>query len=416
LKTNNQKPFLKLISFFNNPIEVFCISFVVYLAFAIYGNDSIFKPSTFSYFNYLADAFLHGQLDFRLDPPIIHDLVLFNDEIYAYWPPFPAVIMMPFVAIFGVNFSDILFTIFLGSLNVALLSVLFSELRKKEIVYLEPIKQGLLIIFFAFGTVYLTMVPLGRVWFTALVVGVFCVILTYLFAVKFEGTLSFFLTGLAISAAAATRMHLILVGIWPAWYLLSKNWKKPKKQLIKFILAGLLPLLITGLLIFYYNYARFGNILDVGLDYHQMSEFFREDYNKYGAFNIHYFVKNFYYQYLAYPFLSKDATNFFMGGSLFLLSPLFFAAFWVLKEKDNIISNAMLTLTIILTNIPILLLMGTGFVQFGPRYSLDFTVPLLILTARGIRTWPNRIIALLVLISIIHYFVGLYAFIISLGS
>jgi hypothetical protein len=251
------------------------------------------------------------------------------------------------------------------------------------------------------------MVPLGRVWFTSSVVSVFCVLLAYIATVKYEGFWAFFLTGIAISAAFLTRMHLFLVGIWPAWYLLHKYWKLPPKKFISFIVAGLLPLVITGAFVFYYNYARFGNIFDLGYAYHNMSELFRADYVKYGGFNVHYIPINIYYQYIAYPFLAKDTLNFFMGGSLFLLSPVFFAIFWAFKDKNKRISNFVLLVTIFLTNVPILLLMGTGWIQFGPRYTLDFIVPLLILTALGLKYWDNRIIFLLTLLSIFQYIFGL---------
>jgi len=146
-----------------------------------------------------------------------------------------------------------------------------------------------------------------------------------------------------------------------------------------------------------------------------MSEIFRTDYAKYGGFNVHYIPINIYYQYIAYPFLEKDMSDFFMGGSLFLLSPVFFACFWAFKDKDKKISNLILLTTIFFTNIPILLLMGTGYVQFGPRYTLDFIVPIMVLTAIGVKYWNNRIIFLLTLISIFHYFVGLFLLMKAVG-
>jgi len=73
-----------------------------------------------------------------------------------------------------------------------------------------------------------------------------------------------------------------------------------------------------------------------------------------------------------------------MGGSLFLLSPLFLGSFAALYKPSQKVSVITLLASILITNIPILLLMGTGWVQFGPRYTLDFTVPLLLLTALGI--------------------------------
>lgn len=393
---------------FDSPLFAFLISFIVFSLISNFRNNPIFDLSPYPYFNYLADAFLHGQLHFRLDPPSLHDLIVVNEKVYAYWPPFPAILLMPFVAIFGVNFSDVLFNIIIGSINVSLFSILLDELKMKKIISLNHIKHSFLVIFFAFGTVYFTMIPLGRVWFTSHVVSIFCILLAYISCIKYDGIKAFIFTGLAISAAFATRMHLFLVGIWPAWYLLSNNWYKPPKKLISLINWGLLPLIVTGLLIFYYNYDRFGNIFDLGYAYHNMGELFREDYLKYGGFNLHYVPTNIYYQYLTYPFLLKNQENIFMGGSLFLLSPLFFGALWAFKDKAKKISNLFLFLTIFLTNIPILLLMGTGWVQFGPRYTLDFIVPLLILTAIGIKDWSNRTVFLLTLISVIHYLVGLY--------
>lgn len=339
----------------------------------------------------------------------MHDLVSYNGRLFSYWPPFPAILLMPFAAVFGVHVSDILFTLFFGSLNIFLFSILLHEAQKKNIFQLDKFQRSLLVIFFAFGTVYLTMAPLGRVWFTAIIIGVTCTLFTYLAAVKFDGVLGFFLAGLGISAALATRMHLLIVGIWPAWYLISTNWNKPKIKLLQSIFIGILPLALTGMLLATYNYVRFGSIAEVGLTYHNMNIIYRQDFSKYGAFNIHYLPINLFYQYVAYPFIAKSSVEFFMGGSLFLLSPVFFCIFWELWRNPKKLDSWLLVLTIVLTNIPIILLMGTGFAQFGPRYSLDFTVPLLLLTAKGVKYWPKRIFFLLLFISIIQYLVGFVA-------
>ena len=81
-------------------------------------------------------------------------------------------------------------------------------------------------------------------------------------------------------------------------------------------------------------------------------------------------------------------------------------AFWGLTGPRLLPTCVVLAASILLTATPILLLMGTGWVQFGPRYTLDFTVPLLMLTALGIKSWPRLIIGLLVLVSIGHYVLG----------
>jgi hypothetical protein len=153
-----------------------------------------------------------------------------------------------------------------------------------------------------------------------------------------------------------------------------------------------------------YNWLRFGNALDNGLEYHNMAEQFAQDYQRYGAFNLHYLPTNLYYQFVTYPFPRRHES--LMGGSLLLLSPVFFAAFWAWRKSSNRVSSTMLATTILLVAMPILLLMGTGWVQWGPRYTLDFTVPLLLLTAIGIRRWPIWLVAALTVVSIAHYVVG----------
>jgi hypothetical protein len=95
-----------------------------------------------------------------------------------------------------------------------------------------------------------------------------------------------------------------------------------------------------------------------------------------------------------------------MGGSLFLLSPVFVYLFEGLRRRYRSIDTWVLLGSVLATSIPILLLMGTGWVQFGPRYTLDFTVPLLLLTAQGVQFASKKILILLVVISIVQYLIG----------
>ncbi len=370
--------------------------------------SSPFKTSIYPYFNYLADAFLHGQLNLRLLPPMQLDLIHLKENYYLYWPPFPAILLLPWIAIWGVGFWDIPFTIFLGGINVGLMALLLRECDQHKIIELSAVKRGILVLFFGFGTVYITMVPMGRVWFTSIVIGVSCVLLAYLAAIRYQGRKAFFLAGLAMAGALATRNHLLFAGIWPAWYLIRRHKSAGFHQLIRFILVGVTPVLSFAILLAIYNYVRFGNPLDVGLKFHLMSEFFYKDFQKYGAFNLYYLPTNFYYQLIAYPFPTRAET--FMGGSLFLLSPVFFIALLALWKERFSWSTWILFLTMVVVDIPILLLMGTGWVQFGPRYTLDFIVPLMMLTASGIKHVKTRIVVYLLLMSLAHYVSGYIIF------
>jgi hypothetical protein len=242
------------------------------------------------------------------------------------------------------------------------------------------------------------------VWFTAQLIGFGAIALAYLAALSLRGTAAFVCAGIAMAAALTTRNHLVLVGVWPAIFLLVQHWHEGWRRVLGYVLAGLLPVVIAIGLLAWYNAARFGSPTDNGLAYHQMSEFFRADYEQYGAFNLHYLPTNLYYQYVFYPLPITWETP--LGGSLFLLSPVFFGALWGVVAGKPRWSTTMLMLSVLLPAVPILLLMGTGWQQWGPRYTLDFTVPLLLLTAIGIKRWPRAVLLLLTLIGIVHYAIG----------
>lgn len=73
--------------------------------------------------------------------------------------------------------------------------------------------------------------------------------------------------------------------------------------------------------------------------------------------------------------------------------------------RRNALTWALL-LSCVLTYIPIGLCMGTGYITFGPRYLLDLTVPLVVLTAICIRRWRLDVLYLLLAVSCITYAIG----------
>jgi hypothetical protein len=365
---------------------------------------SPFRESHLGYFPYLADAFLHGQLHLRLQPEVLHDLVMYKGNIYLYWAPFPAILLMPFVALFGVHMSDVFFVTILGALNVSMLALLLAQLDRKKVLVLDAPRRGLLVLFFALGSVLFPMALNGQVWEMSQLVGSLCVILAYLAAVSFRGGWAFLLTGLAFGGALATRNHLLFTGVWPAYYLLSSHTREDRGRQATNTLLGLMPVILIVAGLAWYNWARFGSPTDMGISYHEMDEVFRADFAKYGYFNLHYLPVNIYYQYIFYPFPWRPESP--MGGSLFLLSPVLIGMFWGIARGKPRLPVLFLVLSILITNIPILLLMGTGWSQVGPRYTLDFHVPMIMLCAMGIKRWPLWLAGALVFFSCAQYFYG----------
>ena len=400
----HQPAFTRFVVHFENPLFASVSAFIVYFVLSTL-RDSPFGVTDTAYFNYLADSFLHGQLHLRLLPPSLHDLSFFQGKHYLYWPPMPAIVLMPFVAIFGVNFSDIFFTTVLASVNVGIVALLLRAATKEKLIESDEVVRALLVLFFAFGTVHITLAIFGRVWFTAQQIGFFFVSLAYLVALQWKGKSVFFVTGLLIACAMLTRNHLLFVGIWPVWHLLKKNWNQNPRPYASFAVV-LVPLLVLGVLFLGYNQVRFESPLELGIRYHQMHPVFVQDYQKYGAFHLHYLPINFFYQYIRYPFPFTEES--LMGGSLFLLSPVFFYIFPGIVSRYRSIDTWVLLVSILAAIVPILLLMGTGWIQFGPRYTFDFTVPLLLLTAQGAQFASRKILGVLVALSIVHYLIGTF--------
>jgi hypothetical protein len=398
-----------MINLWESPWIAGCLAAFIYLGIAAV-SDRLGHASIYAYYNYLADAFLHGQFNLRLIPtPEQLDLSLFQGKYYLNWGLFPALLFMPFVAIFGIKFNDVLFTALAAALCIGLFAQLLRSANKCEFLHMSKGQRALLVAFLTLGTVLIPLASKGKVWQTAQIVAFACTLWAYLAAFSLRGKSAWFFTGLALTCAMLSRLTTLFVGIFPLVYLLYRerplNWKRIASNLT----LAATPVCLGLLFFCYYNYARFGSILETGLSCHLMSNFFRPNFLLYGASNIHYFPINLYYEYLYYPFpLSNESM---MGGSLFLLSPLFlfiFPAIFNAKPRWGVWA---LLASVLVTDIPIMFHMSTGYVTFGPRYTLDFTVPLLLLTALGIERHKKWLPILLAILSIAQYLLGTYGFI-----
>jgi hypothetical protein len=214
-----ENPFaLSIIAPLAEPRIATLVALVVYLLRASISPDG-FRYTNYAYFNYLADAFLNGQLNFRLPTVGTLDLVFFADKIYIYSPPFPAIVVMPLVALLGVTVSDVLYNVILAAFSIGALAKLLAILDERDIAPLSAERRAILLLSLAFGSVILILAPVGSVWFTAQLVGWNCVLLATIAALVRPDRSGYFLTGLALACALATRNGLIFNGIW-----LSRCW------------------------------------------------------------------------------------------------------------------------------------------------------------------------------------------------
>lgn len=393
---------LRLIAPLAQPHIAMIVALIVYLVRAVI-TPRTFLPTPMAYFNYLADAFLHGQLHLRLQPTAGIDLISYGARTYLYWPPFPALLVAPLVAIFGVTVSDVLYTAVLAAISLGLLAKLLGVLDATGIAALDVERRAVLVASCGFGSVLLILAPMGRVWFTAQVVGWTFALLAAIVALLRPGRVGYFMTGLALSCAVATRIGLLFTGVWLAYYMLHRDWRLPLHYRIILALCGLAPLALTLGLLGWYNVARFGHPLEMGLAWHNLSdEYYGGDFARYGVFNLHYLPINLYHHFVAFPYVKYKEG---IGSGLFWMTPILLggpSTLWR-RRRDPLIWS--LALSCLLVYIPIGLIMGTGYV-FGSRYLLDLLVPLVVLTAIGIRQWRLDLLQLLMIASWVTFATG----------
>lgn len=402
MKPSHRSPLLTWLTLMSQPRAAGLVALIIYLLRASLSPTQL-QPTEHAYFNFLADAFLHGQLSLRLPTMKDLDLIQYAGRVYLYWPPFPAILVMPLVMLFGVNVSDVVYTAAFGAVTIALLAQLLISLDRSRVAPLPIERRGIVVAACAFGSVLLILAPAAGVWYTAQVIGLGCVLLATVAALTRPGTSGYCLTGLFLACATATRVSLVFNGVWIAYYLLHRDRQHPWRQQAANLVCGLAPLVGGLLLLGWYNAARFGSPTEMGLAWHDVNGFFRPDFERYGVFSLHYLPTNLYYQFVAYDLFSARR---WLGGGLFWMTPILLGAPYALWRGRRDPLTWSLVLSCVLVYLPIGLLMGTGYFTFGPRYLLDLLVPLIVLTARGIRHWGVSLLLLLLLISCATYLFG----------
>src|SRR5919204_695349 len=237
------------------------ILFLASLAAYALSSDGLLAHQSFApHFVYQADAFLHGQLHLAVpQPPNLNDWVLRDGRWYVSFPPFPALLMVPFVAVFGLSFNDVAFTLLFAAANVALLYRLLRRLQPARPEW-EHVALALI---YGFGTLAWSCGIRGEVWFTAETIGV---TLTLLYLHASIGTRHPVLAGLAVACAAIPRTPLAFSAIFFVFEALSPDgplewrklrdpgrWRAALPRLVPFALA----VMAVAIPMAWMNYVRF---------------------------------------------------------------------------------------------------------------------------------------------------------------
>ena len=410
-------------------VVLFLVSYVVLASFS---SERFLRQSAAPHFIYQAQSWIEGRLD--VDPEVLPNLEDWacvrqvngekvrcegplrpGDTWYVSFPSFPAVVMLPFVALHGYQFNDTSFGVFTGALAVALFYALLRFLAKEGETEKDRNENIALALILAFGTLFFYCAIRGEVWFSAEVMGV---ALTCLYARNAVRAHRPVLAGLFFSMATLTRTPLVFAGLFfvlealcpgpnrrEQLQALASNWKPAARKLGLFA-AGAAPLAVLAAA---YNLYRFGKPGEFGHAFLYNNRV-NADIDQYGLFDFTYLQRNLEAAFLKLPRVSFDPLQLGYdphGLSLLLTLPLLVFLF-IPKRTPRL--HLPLWLTVAVCALPGLFYQNTGYMQFGFRFSLDYTPYLLLLFAIGGWSLRHRAVMATVALGVLVNFWGAVAF------
>jgi hypothetical protein len=337
---------------------------VAVIAFVIYWLSNRLFDATRGDFFYLADAFLHGRvwLDVRLG---FQDVIVRNGHVYVPFAPFPAVALMPIVAVFGPVVADQWETGINAALAASTVGLAWWFAGRAGVRSL--VDRFFLVTLLGFSTQIWWVTTRGGVWHTGHLIAT---ILTLACLIELWGSRRAWLIGLLAGAAFMTRAPLAFA--LPFYALLlagDRIWEPrrwPWRTWIELAL-GFLPMLAF---FFWYNAARFGSPFESGYGLALLPDWL-EAQRRLGLFSTAHIGMNINYLFLrvprridAFPFFQPDG----LGMSIFITSP---GLLYGVRANWRESRTWWLALAALIVLIPTLLYYGGGWLQYGYRYALD---------------------------------------------
>jgi hypothetical protein len=369
--------------------------------FACAARETVAAHTPWNHFALQADSWLHGRLDLGGRPPSYtgnNDFSFFAGRWYVPFPPFPALLLVPLVALAGgpEGVQDGQFFLWLAGVAPAVLFLALEKLRRTARSTRSENENWMLALLFAFGTVYFFSAEQGTVWYAAHIVAAALAALYLLFALDAERPL---LAGLMLALGFATRTPLLFAA--PLFILEAARKSEHEggpcalddafgalraidyAKLAKLLGWFVVPVAIVVGATLWHNAVRFDDPFEVG--YRHLDVAWKGRIEKWGLFSYHYLARNLGVILTSLPYVGdpRPGVPFQInshGLALWFTTPLYL---WLLWPKSTRAPHHALWITGVAVALPTLFYQNTGWTQFGYRFSNDYAVFLFALLAIG---------------------------------
>lgn len=379
------------------------IAFSLYLVTAV-ALDHLDNPGL-AYFDRLAASFLAGRLDLPHPEPL-SDLTFHNDRWYVPFPPLPALLMAPFVALLG-GVRVVPLSICMAAIAVAATLASIRTLQRDGRLPGDARSAHLAAISLAGGVLWYCCID-GQVWF----LGQVCAIAMFALAAWAASAGRKWTSGLFLALALCGRPH-VLLGL-PLLLVLPPS-SQPSRgalgALPRRAIPTLLPCLFAIAGLGAYNHARFNSPFDSGyLRQYIVDEKLRTELDAHGQFSTHFLPRNLWLMTIKPPAITLNPPRIhpdFVGiGMLWTLPAIALLLTSPRWMRYGVARAAALAAALV--SIPLLLYYNGGWAQFGYRFSLDFLVPLTICLAAASAHAPLAVVRTLVCAGVIVNGWGVY--------
>ena len=327
------------------------------------------RSTPYDNYELLARAFAHGRIAIDWPGPYI-DALPYAGARYVIEAPFPAVLLLPWIALFG-NADQALLAAVLCGVAVGCCWLVCEQLAVRR-----DARIGIGAFLFA-GTTLWWCAMLGDVWLIAHVAAVAC---TFAALAELTGKRRAWLVALAAVAALFSRFSLVLALPVYAWLVLRGRDAAQRRSAA----LGFGAVVVAGAALWVaYNEARWNVWYDIGYSawYHQDSAGeptgspFRLQY-------LPYQLWSFFVQAPAFRPSWPFAVPGFGGVALTWTSPAFVLALFARRPRGLVI--AMWVAGVLVAG-PSFIYYVNGYAQFGMRHALDFAPFLVVLMALAVR-------------------------------